>query len=199
MKRTAFLKHVTGLACLVSTTGFALTIDFESISDSGSVGNTYAGLGVTFSGATVATSGISLNESELPPRSGSNVAFDDGGPISGDFTTPVSFISAYLTYLTPVTLSVYDSNGDLLGSVTTAFSENVVSSGNAPNELLKIELATGIKSFSFAGSASGGSFALDDLSFSSVATSVPDSGMPLSLLVISILGLRLVSGRQTQA
>ncbi len=194
MKRNSLLHYLAGMTFLcVSATGLAITIDFEGLTDSTGVGSTYSGLGVTFSGATVLTSGISLNESEFPPHSGLNVVFDDGGPLSGVFTTPVSSLSAYLTYVVPVTLYAYDSGGSLLGSITSAFADNTVSSGGTPNELFAFNSAVGIKSFSFVGDPTGASFTLDDFSCEPTTTAVPDTGSCGALLVISLAALQLFS------
>jgi len=52
-----------------------IIVDFESPEDFALVG---AGIpGLTFSNATVLTAGISLNECEFPPVSGSKVVLDD--------------------------------------------------------------------------------------------------------------------------
>jgi hypothetical protein len=67
----------------------ALTIDFESLSDSEIVTTQYAGVGVTFSNATALTAGISLNEFDFPPNSGVNVVYDEGGPMTISFDIPV--------------------------------------------------------------------------------------------------------------
>jgi hypothetical protein len=185
-----------GVFCL-TTTGFAITIDFEGLTDSTAVGGTYSASGVTFIGATVLTSGISLNELEFPPRSGDNVVFDDGGPLRGVFSAPMGKISAYMTYAHRVTLYAYDAFGSPIGSISTAFADNTVSSGRSPNELLTLTAAGGIMSFSFEGDPSGDSFTLDDFSFepASPGPSVPDTGSCLALLAISLIGLRFVSYR----
>lgn len=66
----------------------ANTIDFEGLPDSTNVTNQYSG--VIFSNAIILTTGISLNEFEFPPHSGTNVASDNGGPLSITFASPVS-------------------------------------------------------------------------------------------------------------
>src|SRR5580698_1855718 len=78
-----------------------VTLNFEDfpdgtpIPDSTSITTQFPGL--TFTNTTVITAGISLNEFEFPPRSGSNVAFDDGGPITIAFASPTSSFSGYFT------------------------------------------------------------------------------------------------------
>ena len=58
----------------------AATIDFEGFPDSTVLTSQY--LGLTFANTIVLTSGISLNEFELPPHSGVNVASDNNGPVT---------------------------------------------------------------------------------------------------------------------
>jgi hypothetical protein len=165
----------------------AVIINFESLSDSTSVGTTYAGLGVTFNGATVLTSGISLNELDFPPHSGVNVAFDDGGPITGTFGTAVNSISVYITYSHAVTLLGFDAFGTQIAVNISSFGDNTVSSGESPNELISISSATDIKSFTLLGDSLGGSFTVDDFSFSANTTSsIPDLNSAPLLLICSL-------------
>ena len=65
----------------------ALTIDFESLTDSESITGQFPG--ASFANAIVLRAGISLNEFEFPPASGQNVASDSGGAMSIVFTSPV--------------------------------------------------------------------------------------------------------------
>src|SRR5512139_3961412 len=81
----------------------AITINFDSLSDSESVTTQFPG--VTFSNTAVLSAGISLNEFEFPPRSGSNVAFDNGGLMTIAFSTPMADFEAFFTYAVPLTLS----------------------------------------------------------------------------------------------
>ncbi|HWC15395.1 MAG TPA: PEP-CTERM sorting domain-containing protein [Terriglobales bacterium] len=153
----------------------SVTINFDNLGDSQVVGSAYASNGVIFSGALVATAEVSLNESEFPPNSGSNVVIDDSGPITLTFTTPVSTFSGFFTYAAPVTLSGFGASNQLLVTAASAFGENFVSSGNPPNELITLASATGISSIVIAGDPAGQSFALDDVSFTPVPT-VPEPG-----------------------
>src|SRR3989442_147691 len=79
-----------------------IVIDFEGLPDGTILGNQYSG--VSFSNAIILTAGISLNEFELPPFSGSNVASDNGGALSISFASPVTTFAGYFTYLTSLTL-----------------------------------------------------------------------------------------------
>src|SRR5580700_6502590 len=71
----------------IATISFETLPDGTPIFDGTSITTQFPGL--TFTNTTVISAGISLNEFEFPPHSGSNVAFDDGGPITIAFTNPV--------------------------------------------------------------------------------------------------------------
>lgn len=170
----------------------ATTIDFEGLPDLTPVGSTYSAFGLSLTGATAITSGLSLNEFEFPPKSGSNVVFDDGGPISGEFATPVTSLGAYLTHAQTITLSLYSAGGSLIATVTSASTDNLPSTGGSPNEFLSYVSAVGIKSFSFSGSSIGESFTLDDLTFDTSST-VPESGSSLAALAVALTGIWMLS------
>jgi hypothetical protein len=55
-------------------------LTFEGYADSTILTNQYTG--AIFSNAIILTAGITLNELEFPPHSPSNVASDNGGPMS---------------------------------------------------------------------------------------------------------------------
>jgi hypothetical protein len=179
-----------------ATRADSLTIDFENLSDSTLVGSTYASSGVIFTNAVILTAGFSLNESDFPPNSGSNVVGDNGGPITLTFLTPISSFSGFFTYAAPLTLDGFGSSNQLLVTASSLFSANFVSSGNQPNELIQLNFPGGIDSITITGDAAGGSFALDDASFTTVAAStVPEPG---SLwLLLTGMALALVIGRRT--
>lgn len=174
-----------------------ITIDFEQFSDLESVGSAVPHL--TFTNATVLVAGSSLNEFEFPPASGLNVVFDDGGPLSIMFATPISSFSGLFTYVTPVTLSAFDSAGNLITSFVSAFSTNLGESGDpgsVPNELLQLSSAAGISSIVASGDSLGGSFALDDVTFEELENPVPEPGT-ISLLGLGCFGLaRALRGRR---
>jgi hypothetical protein len=178
-------------AILIGLTGFnqiaqADVIDFEGLEDFTAITDQYSSSGIYFSGATVLTAGVNLNEFEFPPSSGSNVVFDEIGPISIIFATPVSSIGAYFTYLMPVAMDAYDSSNGLIGSVSSSFFSNLALSGDpgsSPNEFLQITYAGGISSVTITGDPDfGGSFTMDDVTFSQV----PEPGT-LSLFMVGIL------------
>jgi hypothetical protein len=165
------------------TSAGALTIDFEGPSDSTVLTNEYTG--VIFSNATVITSGITLNESEFPPHSGTNAIFYDGGAMTIAFSTPMTNVGAYFTYGFSLTLFFYDSLDNLdnpEGTLNSAFSSNFVSSGNPPNEFLSFASASGISKAIILGDQVGTSFVMDDLTFNPLSTAVPE---PNTLLLLA--------------
>ena len=168
-------------------TAVPITLDFEGFADGTSLTNQYAAQGVTFSNATVIQSGLSLNEFEFPPVSGQNVIFDDGGFIWAMFDSLVSDLTIHLTYTVPVTLVAFDAANLEVATVSSLYSENFVSSGNLPNEMLTIAFPSGFRSIQIRGNAIGGSFVADNLTFSPI--SVPDSGCSLVLLSIAMVGI----------
>ncbi len=162
----------------------AVTIDFETLSDSEVVTTQFSGLGVTFTNATALTAGISLNEFEFPPHSGVNVVFDDGGPMSVAFSTQMANFGAYFTYAVPLTLSFYDALNNLEGTVNSAFSSNTALSGDpgsSPNEFLSFAWASGISSVVIVGDPGGSSFTMDDLT-ATPTTPVPE---PTTMLLLA--------------
>ena len=177
------------------TAAGALTIDFEGPSDLTALTNEYTG--VIFSNATAITAGMTLNESEFPPHSGTNVVFADGGEMTIAFTTPVTNVGAYFTYEGLLTLSFYDSLDNLEGTLNSAFSSNFVSSGNPPNEFLSFASASGISKAIILGDPTGASFVMDDLTLNPLSTAVPE---PSTLLLLAggfwgIAGVAKAAGR----
>ena len=158
-------------SCALSAT----TIDFESLADSSFVTTQFTGL--VFSNTQVLSAGISLNELEFPPHSGTNVVTDAGGPISVVFDSPVSSVSGFFTYLSQLTFVAYDSSAHSLGQTTSAFSNNLAMSGDpgsSPNEYLQLNFAD-ISEIVITGSPAGGSFVMDDFSYSSgTGTTIPE-------------------------
>lgn len=176
-----------------------ITIDFDSVADLSSVGTSFSGL--TFLNATILTAGVSLNELEFPPISGSNVIFDDGGAISVFFDGPISSVSAYLTYLTAVTLTAFDEFDNVLGQVTSLHTANIALSGapnSSPNELLQLSSLPGISYVTFSGDLLGGSFVLDNLTYDAAAP-VPEPGTItlVGLGVVALLARRSMRARRT--
>ncbi len=153
----------------------SITIDFEGFPDSTILTTQYPGL--TFSDATILSAGISLNEFEFPPASGTNVVFDDGGPMSVSFASPITNFGGFFSYALPLTLQGFDATSNLIATVTSAFSNNMALSGDtgsSPNEFLQLAFAGGISSITITGDLAGGSFVLDDLTYTPAAALVPE-------------------------
>jgi hypothetical protein len=164
---TAFVTSSLCVIALTSQESRATTIDFEGFSDGTDLTTQYSGL--TFSNAIILTAGISLNEFEFPPHSGVNVVSDNGGPITIDFSTPIMDFSGYFTYLAPLTIDAFDSSSGLVDSAVSMFSNNLALSGDpgsSPNELISVSSTEGISSITITGDSDGGSFVLDDASYS---------------------------------
>ncbi len=166
------------------------TIDFEGLNDGDNVTTQYPG--VTFSNAIILTSGISLNEFELPPHSGANVASDNGGPITIDFANPITSFSAFFTYFRPLTLAGFNASNTEVTSAVSAYSTNDAlfgDPGSSPNELIQLSNAGGISSVTITGNPGGASFVIDDVTYSTTAivTGVPEVSSLLSLF--SALGV----------
>jgi hypothetical protein len=159
-----------------------ITVNFEGFADGTAITTQYAGL--IFSNATIATSGVSLNEFEFPPKSGVNVAIDNGGPITIAFSTAVSSFDAFFTYSVPLTLDAFNSSNTLVDSANSLFSNNEGLSGvpgSSPNKLMQVSSSGGISSVEILGAPSGGSFTIDDVTFT---TSVPEP----SSLILALAG-----------
>ena len=183
------MKAQTLLACIVviglSQNAEAGPITFETLSDSEVLTNQFAGL--LFSNAVGLTAGLSLNEAEAPPKSGFTVVGDEGAPLSILFTKPVDLVSAYFTYQSALTLRAFDSSNALLGTVSSAFSNNLFFSGDPgsnPNEFLQLALS-GISAITITGEPTGFSFVMDDLTFNPTAA-VPDEASAFILLLTGL-------------
>jgi len=173
------------VGCLLVPSVEAALIDFEGLADSDPVTTQFPGL--TFTNATVLTAGISLNEFELPPHSGANVIYDDGGPIVIDFSAPVAGVSGFFNYRLPLTLMAFDATFNPVATDTSDFFTNLALSGDpgsAPNELFNVVFAGGISRVTIVGDPSGSSFSLDDLART---TMVPEPST-LFLLITGLTG-----------
>jgi hypothetical protein len=179
------------VAAPVSLQAGTVVLDFEGFADSASLTTQYPGL--SFTNATIITAGISLNEFEFPPHSGSNAAFDDGGPISIAFASPILSFSGFFTHAVPLTLAAFNASSSQVGSAVSAFSSNLALSGDlgsGPNEFLSVSFASGISSITITGDLAGGSFVLDDATITTAGTSaVPEPNSLLLLLTCTAGGL----------
>lgn len=174
------------------TAGVVLT--FEGLQDLTPIRDLYQDDGVTFVRATAIMAGVTLNEFEFPPHSGSNVVFDNTGNILVDFQAPVTDISAYFTYATPVTITAFDSNGNVLGSQTSSFFSNMLVSGDpgsSPNEFLQFSSpGANIAGLSITGDPNGSSFVMDDFAFSSTSEVPEPSTIPILAVAGFLIGYR---------
>lgn len=166
-----------------------ITINFEGIPDSTILTNQYPG--VTFSNAIILTAGISLNEFEFPPFSGSNVASDNGGPISIAFASPATAFSGYFTHSVPLTLRAFNAANAQVASIPSLFSDNLAISGDPgshPNEFLQLAFGSGISRIAITGDPAGGSFAMDNITYVPAVSGVPEpSGLSLTVLGVFML------------
>jgi hypothetical protein len=202
--RRSTAKISSGILCLAGLLGEVATsnaatisIDFEGFPDSTILTNQYSG--VTFSNAIILTAGISLNEFEFPPHSGVNVASDNGGPITIDFSTPITSFSGYFTYLESITIDAFDAGNSQVASATSLFSNNLAclagppcsgDPGSSPNEFIQVAFTGGISSITITGDPAGGSFTMDDATYTST---VPE---PAQFLSVSICVLALIASRR---
>ena len=176
-----------------------IVIDFEGLPDSTIITNQY--LGVTFSNAIILTAGISLNEFEFPPFSGSNVASDNGGPLSIAFASPATTFAGYFTHTVPLTLRAFNLANTQVALIPSLFSDNLALSGDLgshPNEFLQLSFAGGFSRVTITGDSAGGAFVLDDAALTSA---VPEPS-PLSLAFVGVaflLGVRRVFVRGSRA
>lgn len=177
----------------------AETVNFEGFPDSTIITNQYAG--ITFTNAIILTAGISLNEFEFPPHSGVNVVSDNGGPITIDFSAPITSFSGYFTYLEPLTLDGFDASDMQVASAVSMFSNNLAclagppcsgDPGSSPNELIQVMSAAGISSVTITGDPFGGSFTMDDIAYTSA---VPEPNF-FPLLIMGAAALFAVRSRQ---
>jgi len=166
-------------------------IDFEGLNDSDPVTNQYPGL--NFSNTIALSAGISLNEFEFPPHSGTNVVSDNGGPISIVFAIPVLSFSGYFTYVEPLTLVGFDALNNQVASAASAFSSNDAlfgDPGSSPNEFLQVSFAGGISSVTITGDPLAGSFVMDDITYTTASVPEPSSTYLFLSGVVTLLSLR---------
>jgi len=173
MKKAVLILLLALLALTAQAFAGSYTIDFEGLPDGTLIDNNYSSLGVIFQNAAIATAGITLNEFDFPPHSGVNVAFDALGPITLLFSTPISSFSAYFTYAELLTMTAYNAQNQVVGTASSLFSANYVSSGNPPNELIGLNFLAGISSITIAADPLGGSFTMDDASFDDEKSGAP--------------------------
>ncbi len=193
-KRTVKL---VAAAVLAAASGMAMAgqivYNFDTFDDGTALSSQYAGL--TFTQSTVIKAGQSLNELGFPPRSGDGVAFDDGGPISIGFATPVFSVGGYFTYTAGLTVEFYDSSDNLLatrlGMYITNVGDGSGDAGSSANEFLEFISATGsISRVTVTSSSDGSSVTLDDLTVDTGANAVPAPSTVALMAGVLLFGLR---------
>lgn len=179
------VRFITLLLLPAMLSAAPIFLDFEALSDLETVTTQFPDL--TFTNTVALQAGISLNEFEFPPASGTLVVSDNFGPIEIAFATPVTMFSGLFTYLAPLTLSAFDATDTLVNSQMSLFTTNLALSGDAgsaPNELLTVPFAGGISRVVIEGDPFGGSFVMDN----AAATAVPEA----STLSLFLLGITLL-------
>jgi hypothetical protein len=168
----------------------AATVTFEGFPDSAILTSQIPGL--SFGNTIILSSGITLNEFEFPPRSGTNVASDNGGPITITFSPAVTSFSGYFTYAVPLILRAFNGSNAQVATATSHFSNNEALSGTAgssPNELLQVSSAGGIARLTITGDPSGSSFTMDDIGYTVPVTSIPLLSQPLLAILALLLAM----------
>lgn len=201
MRSCAVLLLLLAAAAPGSLRAGVIVLTFEGFPDSTSLTTQYPG--VTFANATVLSAGISLNEFELPPHSGANVVFDDGGPMTINFASPVLSFGGYFTYYEPLTIQAFDASDAQVALISSFFSINVGCDpgpsclgdpGSNPNEFLQVAFPSGISSVTISGDPAGTSFVLDDATIMAVS-SVPEPAS-IILFLSSLWGAAIAARRK---
>ncbi|HLK48951.1 MAG TPA: hypothetical protein VKT49_12500 [Bryobacteraceae bacterium] len=193
MRRVIFC---LALMCGASAARADVVLNFDSLPEFTAVTNQFAGL--VFSDATVLSAGSGLNEIDFPPHSGTNVVFDDSGPMSISFLSPVDAFAGYFTYAESLTLEAFDASHNLLDVVHSAFSNNTGTAGDpqsSPDEFLSVSSPSLIAQVVITGDPLGGSFTLDDATISAPASSVSEPAYS-GLLWMVAAGLLPLFGRR---
>jgi hypothetical protein len=183
--RRRFLLHLSCFLALYVVGNGTLSasstvfLDFENLPDAYffssfglNIGDYYPG--VTFSpyvtGLSVSRFG-GYDDAAYPPHSGDVVvwsAFDD--PMTLVFDSPQSVVSFWFTSLNPITMTAYDSDTNLLGSIT---GDANTDGTTGTSSFLEFD-GTGIASVAVSSAAS--QYVMDDLTFASSETTVPEPG-----------------------
>ncbi len=174
LAQLCFLAAVLSVVCPGAN---PTVLNFDNLSDGSALTGQY--FGVIFSNTIILSTGISLNEFEFPPHSGTKVASDDGGPISISFVAPTPSFGAYFTHSVALTIKAFDASNAQVALATSASSNNEVLSGSGgPNEFLQVASAGGISRIEISGSPSGGSFVMDDVTAQITAKITPTLTWP---------------------
>ena len=162
----------------LNQTAIAGHVDFEGFADGDLLTTEIPGL--TFSDATVLTAGVSLNEFNFPPHSGSNLIATFGGLLTVKFDSPVNLVSGFISYADAagVNLSLYDINNLLLAD--GLFASPVGQYGIVSNLFISLG-SSNVRSMvlSLNSAIPDSPFTFDDFSY----LSIPE---PATILLISL-------------
>jgi hypothetical protein len=107
---------------------------------------------------------------------------------------PITSFTGYFTYSEPLTIDAFNSSFTLVASATSEFSDNEALSGdpgNSPNEFIHLGFAAGISSLTITGDPLGGSFTLDDTTYNSGISTVPEpKTLPMVFIALVTILLR---------
>ncbi len=109
------------LSAAVASPASAALIDFDSLALDEFVTNQFSAEGIVFNNAVTLVAGISLNEIDFPPSSGTNVVSGlDLGPIEAAFPLGTSHVSLQMTTAMPARVQFFDSLDALLTEILVA-------------------------------------------------------------------------------
>lgn len=169
--RVAFMATLCVLLLAAPLSATTIAVDFEIAVDNSPIYLTFAGLGIEFDGAVAKDAASGLNTSLMPPVSGTKVAAPDGSGFTVRFASPVRSFNTYISFLSPVMLTAYDANNNVITSFTTPTNcqANAPNCGN-PNLLISLYSQSGISRIVFDQPAGLGDFVIDDVTFDTFAT-----------------------------
>lgn len=173
-----FLVALFMMAAFASPVRAAL-IDFESLALDEFVTNQFAAEGVLFGNAINLVAGITLNEIDFPPSSGTNViAGLDLGALSATIPLGASHVSMQMTTALNASVRFFDSLDALLGEI-------LVTPNLGGQTLVSFDSLSPIATVSIGDQATGSAFFLTVDDFEFVTSAVPEP----SMLVLMIWGL----------
>lgn len=192
MSLTARLISTFIFSLLITHSAFAGFVDFEQFSDNDSLTTQVPEL--AFSDATVLTAGVSLNEIEFPPHSYDNVIAVFSGTLKINFDSPMSWVSAYISYAdadgVDLYLYLYDINETILAyqsfQAPVSPPDNIIS-----NQFISLG-AAGIYSMAVSLDSNNQNhpFLLDDLTY------IPEPASYL-LVIVGLLGIHAKKVNET--